>query len=628
MKLRRAIVIVLVALMVPACGTRQVQQYTIEQFMNTISIFGGSFSFDETKILFTSNEDGIYNAYTIPVAGGDATQVTHSTDNTIVAVSFFPDDDRILYLSDKGGNEIYHIFMIGFDGKAVDLTPFEGARSTFYFWSRDGRSFFFGSNARDPKFMDLYEMDIEKFKAVLAYKNDGGYSIGDLSNDKRYIAMSKTITEHNSDMYLYDRESGALRHLTPHEGDINYVPSEFTVDSKKLLYLTDEDSEFMYLKAYDIETGNAETLETAEWDISYSYLSWNDRYRVTAINNDGRTEMRIHDLVTGEPVDLPTMPEGVITSVGISKSEKFMRFYVNGSRSPNDLYVYDFTSGNYVKLTDSMNPEIDRDDLVDAQVVRYTAFDGLEIPAVYFKPLDARKGDGIPAVVWVHGGPGGQSRIGYSSFIQYLVNHGYAVIAVNNRGSSGYGKSFCKLDDLNHGKGDLDDCVAAKTFLAATGYIDENKIGIIGSSYGGYMVLAALAFRPQEFAAGVDLFGISNWIRTLKSIPPWWESFREALYAELGNPETDEEYLYSISPLFHAGNIVRPLMVMQGANDPRVLKVESDEIVEAVKANDVPVTYMVFEDEGHGFAKKENQIEGFKAILDFLDIHLKGKPEA
>jgi len=620
-------IFVLVAMIMPGCGRRQVEQYTIEQFLNTVSIFGGSFSFDESKMLFTSNKTGIYNAYTIPVTGGTATRVTHSTENSIFAVSFFPADDRMLYMSDTAGNEIYHIYVIGLDGKQKDLTPYDEARSTFHSWSRDGKSFFFGCNKRDSRFIDLYEMDIEIFTPELVFQNNEGYSIGKISCDKRYIVLSKTITEHNSDMYLYDRKKDKLKHLTPHEGEINYMPVEFTVDSKKLHFLTDEGSEFIYLNAYDLASGTVETIETADWDISYSYISWNGRYRITAINEDARTEMRIHDLVTGELVDLPDMPEGVITSVKISKSENLMRFYVNGSRSPNDLYVFDFRTGTYSKLTDSLNPEIDRRDLVDAKVIRYESFDGLEIPAVFYKPHGACKKDPVPALVWVHGGPGGQARVGYSSFIQYLVNHGYAVIAVNNRGSSGYGKTFFKLDDLNHGKGDLDDCVEAKKFLAATGCIDGEKIGIAGASYGGYMVLAALAFRPEEFAAGVDLFGISNWVRTLKSMPPWWESFREALYAELGNPETDEDYLRSISPLFHADKIGRPLMVLQGANDPRVLQVESDEIVAAVRANGVPVEYMVFEDEGHGFVKKENRIEGYRAILDFLDKHLKGTQE-
>jgi dipeptidyl aminopeptidase/acylaminoacyl peptidase len=181
------------------------------------------------------------------------------------------------------------------------------------------------------------------------------------------------------------------------------------------------------------------------------------------------------------------------------------------------------------------------------------------------------------------------------------------------------------MDDKKHGEGDLDDCVWAKKYLISTGYIDPDKIGIIGGSYGGYMVLAGLTFRPDEFAVGVDLFGISNWVRTLQNIPPWWESFKEALYAEMGNPETDLEYLRRISPLFHADNIQKPLMVLQGANDPRVIKVESDEIVEAVKKKGIPVEYIVFDDEGHGFLIKENQITAYKAILDFLNKYLKGE---
>ncbi len=623
--------ILLIALASFACKKsdyREVSQYTIEQFMDTVSIAGSSFSSDEIKILFSSNQTGIYNAFTIPVQGGESNQITKSEDNAIFALSFFPDDNRILYSSDKGGNEINHIYLLEEDGTAKDLTPDEKAKSQFYGWSFDEKSFFFGSNKRDQRFFDIYEMDIETFTPKMVYQNDEGYGLGDISRDKRYFAFIKAITTSNSDMYLYDRETEELKHLSPHEGDVNFSPQTFSTDSKSLYYLTDEDSEFNYLKRYGIETGQSEIIEQAEWDIWYSYFSHNGKYRVTGINEDAQTVIKIYETDTNQPIPLPELPGGNITSVNISKSEKLMTFYFNGSRSPNNLYVYNFEIGKYAKLTETMNLEIDTEDLVDAEVVRYKSFDDLEIPAVYYKPHHIKSGKKAPALVMVHGGPGGQARAGYNPYIQFLVNHGYVVIDVNNRGSSGYGKTFFKMDDKKHGDVDLDDCVEAKKFLTATGYVNENKIGIIGGSYGGYMVLAALTFRPDAFAAGVDLFGISNWVRTLKMIPPWWEAFKEALYEEMGNPETDLEYLRSISPLFHSEKIIKPLMVLQGANDPRVLKIESDEIVEAVKKNNVPVEYIIFDDEGHGFVKKENQIKGFKAVLDFLEKYLKGESES
>ena len=204
------------------------------------------------------------------------------------------------------------------------------------------------------------------------------------------------------------------------------------------------------------------------------------------------------------------------------------------------------------------------------------------------------------------------------------MNHGYVVYGINNRGSSGYGKTFYAMDDLKHGDADLDDCIASKQMLIDTGYVDADRIGIIGGSYGGYMVCAALAFRPDAFKVGVNIFGVTNWLRTLRSIPAWWESARNSLYKELGDPFEQEEYLTKISPLFHAENITKPMIVLQGANDARVLQIESDEMVAAVRKNGVPVEYIIFDDEGHGFRKKENIITGYKAILGFVDEHLKG----
>ncbi|UCE25368.1 MAG: S9 family peptidase [Candidatus Zixiibacteriota bacterium] len=628
MRTRAILCLVIVTIViVTSCsevGYKEVPRYTIEQFMNRTAIMGGSLSYDESRILIGTDRTGVFNLYTVPVGGGEMTQLTFSDTSSIFPIGFFPKDDRILFGSDQNGNEIYHIYLMDVEGEITDLTPDEGARSTFAGWMFDDESFLFTSNKRDRRIMDIYEMDIVGFEARMIYQNDEGYSPGGTSNDERYIALVKFITENNTDIYLLDRQSKEVTHLTPHEGDIAHYPVTFSVDSKHLYYLTNENSEFAYLMRYDIASGKKEKIAEAEWDIMYAYFSRSGKYRVVGINNDARTEIQVLNTQTGKPVELPELPDADITSVGISRSEKLMIFYVNGSRSPSNLYVLSIETGQYQKLTESISPEIDPENLVDARVVRYPSFDGLEIPALLYKPHQIKRGQKAPAVVRVHGGPGGQARFGYNSTVQYLVNHGYVVIDVNNRGSSGYGKTFLKADDLRHGADDLDDCVYAKYFLETLGYVDTSKVAILGGSYGGYIVLAALTFRPLAFAAGVDLYGISNWVRTLESIPPWWEYYKDAIYAELGDPEKQRDYLMSISPLFHADSIKRPLIVLQGANDPRVPQAESDEIVEAVKRNKVPVEYIVFEDEGHGFLKKENVIESRKAIRAFLDKHLRG----
>lgn len=615
--------LILLATIVAGCGGGENRRYTIEEFMGNDLVSGGVFSHDESRILFTSDNSGIFNIYSAPVGGGEAVQLTDSGMNSIFALSYFPEDDRILYLSDEGGNEIHHIYMRDLDGSVRDLTPWKNAKSVFYGWTSGRDQFIFGSNKRDQRFMDIYMMDKKTLEPRMIYLNDAGYSLGAMSNDDRYLAFTRIVTEHNSEMYLYDRETGATTHLSPHEGEVNFLPNDFSPDSRYLYYLTDEGSEYLYVKRIEIGTGASETVEKAQWDIVYSHFSWQGKYKVTGINNDGSTEIKVCDAASGAPVELPDLPGGEITAIYFSRSDRYMRFYHGSARSPTDIHVYDFQTRKSYRITNSLNPAIDRDDLVDAQVVRYRSFDGEVIPANYYKPKNIKPGDSIPAIVHVHGGPGGQARKTYSDALQYFINHGYAVLSVNNRGSSGYGKRFRALDDMRHGQDDLRDCIEGKNWLVMTGYVDPDRIAIMGASYGGYMALAALTFAPEEFAAGVDLFGITNWLRNLQSLPAWRESYREAMYREMGHPERDAEYLRSISPLFHAERITKPLMVLQGWNDPQVLKAESDEIVKAARDNGAQVEYMIFEDEGHGFLKRKNRMAGYGAILEFLDRHLK-----
>ena len=614
-----------------ACQPKEipVNTYTIDQFYKNINISGGSFSPDESKLLISSNESGIYNAYEIDIASGEKTQLTFSTVESYYASSYFPNDDRFIFSFDEGGNENYKVMMQTPDGQSKTLTPGDSIRNGFWGFTRDEQAMYLSSNKRDPRFMDIYKLSIASVDdeirlSEMVYQNNDGLDVGAISSNERYFALTQAITSADGKMYLYDRETGEKTDISQHEGDATYSPQFFSLDNNTLYFTTDEGSDFVYLAKRDLATGEVMTVFETNWDVSYAYESWNAKYRVIGINEDAKTKVIIIDQTTGEEVKLPEIPGGSISSVNISKSEQLARLTVSTSASPSNIYVYNFTTGELKKLTDTLNPEINPNDLVEGQVVRYKSFDGLEIPAIYYQPKQASKDNPVPALVWVHGGPGGQSRLSYFALIQYLVNHGYAILAVNNRGSSGYGKTFNHLDDKNHGDKDLKDCVAGKDFFASTGVIDMDHIGIIGGSYGGYMVMAALTYTPEAFNVGVNIFGVTNWLRTLKSIPPYWESFRKSLYDELGDPTTsDSVRLYEISPLFHTQNVTKPLMVLQGANDVRVLQVESDEIVAGVKANGVPVEYVIFDDEGHGFRKKENEIEGYGKIKTFLDQYLK-----
>ena len=602
--------------------TLNLKQYSIDQFMDNEAVFGGSFSPDNSKLLVTSNRSGIYNAYTVSTSGGDFTPLTVSDSASVFAVSYFPNDERILYRADNNGDEIFHLFLLDLDNKITDLTPSEGARASFSGWAHDEKSFFYTSNKRDKRYMDIYEMTIDDMSSKLIYQNDEGYNFNTISNDKNLIALSKTITRTEVDLFIYNRTTKEYTKIN--NSLSSNSAQDFTLDSQYLYYTTDEDSEFSFLKKYNIETGESEKVLEKPWDIMGIYLTHNQTYMVAYINEDGKNLIEVTNMNTGDILDLPSFENGNITNVGFSRDENIIRMYVGDSSSPPNLFTYNLETKKQHKITNVLNKDINPEHLVKAKVIRYKSFDSLKIPAIYYLPHQASEENKVPGIILVHGGPGGQSRQNFSDLTQYLVNHGYAVLAVNNRGSSGYGKTFFLMDDQNHGEKDLQDCVEGKNWLASQKEIDADKIGIMGGSYGGYMTMAALTYTPEEFAVGVNIFGVTNWMRTLKSIPPWWESFKLALYKEMGNPHTaDSIRLKRISPLFHTENVTKPLMVLQGAQDPRVLQVESDEIVAGVKKNGVPVEYILFEDEGHGFVKKENEIKAYNSILKFLNTYLK-----
>ena len=618
----KKILLLTISFFIISCQPNKIEskKYSIETLMTNNRSSGGYFSKDATKLLYSSDKSGIFNVYEMDLTSSKETQITDSKLESYFAISYSPLTDEIIYGADSGGNENFHLFLIR-EGQSIDLTPGEDTKASFFGWSQNEKEMYFLSNSRDSKFFDVYKMNLENLKTEMIFKNNEGYTYYPLSNNDKYLVLNLNPSREINKLYIYEFETKNKIEISDQEA--NFRGQGFDKSDQNYYYSTNHDNEFLYLMTYNLKSGKRSLVYKTNWDVTRSSLSKNDKYRVVTVNQDAQNKLIVKRIEDDFKVSFKGIDKMNINSILFSDDEKMARISAGASNSPGDIYTYNMQSEELKQITSNLNPEINPSDLIHGEVIRYNSFDELEIPAILYKPKLASIKNKVPALVWVHGGPGGQSRIGYRPLIQYLVNHGYAILAVNNRGSSGYGKTFYELDDKNHGDKDLKDCIWGKYWLQNQDYIKSENIGIIGGSYGGYMTMAAMTFEPEVFNVGVNIYGVTNWIRTLRSIPAYWESSRKSLYKELGDPYSkDSIRLYEISPLFHAKNIKNPIMVLQGANDPRVLQIESDEIVKEARDSGVYVEYLLFDDEGHGFIKKENQIEGYKKILNFLNNYL------
>lgn len=602
---------------------RTPKQYSSAQFMSTVKTSGLAFSPDEARLLFTSDASGVFNACEVCLSDRSQRQLTHSTTENVRSVSYFPHDRRILVSRDRGNRENSVLCVLEPDGNEIVLTCGDEVQSFFHRWSFDGHSFYLSTNERDQRLYDLYKINAHTFERRLIYRATEKFYCCAISLDEQYVLFVQSARKSDSDIFLYDVQSLEMSCLTPHDGDVLNCLPVFNREGTAIYYITDEGSNFRYVRRLELTNGESKCIERSSGDVAATFFSPGYRRRVTFCYDVATTRrvMKIHDEVTGAVFTLPGLSEQSITSAVIAKSERLMAFYVDGDRSPGNIYVYDFEQQSVVQLTESLNPEIDPEDLVESEIVSFRSFDGLEIPCLLWRPQGSSEAHKAPALVWVHGGPGGRMAKGYKGRIQYLVNHGYVVLGLNYRGSSGFGKDFFRADDRKHGREPLWDCVAAKNYLAGAGYVNPSSIGIIGASFGGYMALAALTFHGDEFAAGVNICGVSNLVSFARTLPRYWDAKR--FYEKLGDPEKEEELLRSISPYFHAGEIKKPVMILQGATDPRCPREQSDAMVAAIRRHGGKVEYLVYDDEAHGFRKRKNAIHAYEAILNFLNRHLR-----
>ena len=375
----------------PATG-KVVPRYTIEQFLDTIDYRGASFSPDGKKILVSSDSTGVFNAWAVPVDGGEPVQLTRSTGDAISVEAYFPADERFLYASDQGGNELAHLYVRELDGTVRDLTPGAKLRATFLDWAADDRSFFVSTNERDQRFFDVYEITVDGYRRTLLYKDERGLELGAISADRRFLAFTKQATTSDSDIWLWDATAGTLTNLTEHQGEEANLPLTFSHDGKSLFFTTDRGHEFAYLTRYDLATGARTEVLRPDWDVIFASTSRDGRYLVAGINADARTEMRIFRLPGLEPVPLPELPQADISTIRFSRDGRRLSFYASTASSPRDLFVHELGGGAVRRLTRSLNPAIDPAHLVEGRVVRFRSYDGVEVPGILYVPHGAAPG--------------------------------------------------------------------------------------------------------------------------------------------------------------------------------------------------------------------------------------------
>jgi dipeptidyl aminopeptidase/acylaminoacyl peptidase len=591
---------------------------------------GASFNFDESLIAYSSDEGGRMDIWIRPLAGsGPAKQLTH-VKGLIESFEFSPKEDLLVFAADIGGDELMQLYFTDSTGKdPVALFPEDPktSRSDFIRWSEDVKTFLYTSSRRDAKHMDLYEYDLSSKKSTLLWQASDKLEFALSSRDHKQFVLNEEVSDADTNLYVIKRGDQTPVLLTPHKSEITYTATDLSPDGKTLYYTSDEAGEFTALRAIDLETKKSTSVLSPSWDVFDARFSRGGRYFFTKVDVDGVPEARISDAKTKKPLALPaTCSSGFMIPVAFSRSDRWLAARLESDVAPRTLWVIDLKGGVARRVFDPLPESLKGQYFAAATSVRVKSFDGRFVPAFLYAP----KGAGpFPAVLDIHGGPTEQSVRSFRIFTQYLVSKGYVVLVPNVRGSAGYGKTYTKLDDKDFGGGPLKDVLACKTWLVSNAHVDETRVAIMGASYGGYMTLAAATFAPTEFAAHVDLFGPSDLKSLVQSFPTYWASSATYIYKKFGNPNDprDAQYQHDRSPLNYVDKIERPLLVVQGANDARVKKDQSDRLVEALRKRDVPVEYLVIEGEGHGFSKTENQQRALETADRFFDKYIFGDTE-
>jgi len=626
----------------------------LSRYINVRRAHGPSWSPDGTRLAFVADTSGLDQAWIVSVPAGDAPGMETSPgeprqatffDERVGLVAWSPAGDHLLVTVDAGGNEHDQLYLVPVDalsfGAPRALTAEPDVIHTFGAWSPDGRSICYGSNKRHRAFFDIWVMDISNEgadKARPLLEMDATLAPVAWSPDGASLVVSRANTNHDNDLFLAPLDGGAPRLLTAHDprgpdGETDYESPVFSPDGRTLYVLTNHSREFLATAALDLAAdvpAHAHTplrfLAERAWDTEGGLtLSRDGRLLCWAWNEDGVSRLAFHDTIERREAPAPALPRGVVEGLTWAPAGRRVACGFNGTRHNGNIWTAAPGVDSASQLTRVPMGGLDPATLVEPTRVRYTSFDGLEIPAYYYRPARTERAAeaGLPVIIFVHGGPESQFRPLHAAPwmppLQYYLSRGFAVFAPNVRGSSGYGKTYMSLDDIELRPRSVADLEAAVHWLTREGGADPRRIGIMGRSYGGFMVLAAATSYPDLWAAAVDIVGIANFLTFFENTGVWRRHLRAPEY---GDPVRDREFLRELSPLFKAGRIMAPLLALHGVNDPRVPVSEAEQIVAAVRGQGRPAELLLFPDEGHFMLRQSTAITAYPAIGDWFERYM------
>ncbi|HEY0636855.1 MAG TPA: S9 family peptidase [Pseudonocardiaceae bacterium] len=596
-----------------------------------------AFSPDGARIAYSSNESGQFDLW-VTGLDGSARRLTGFADRAVRDIAWSPDGTRIAFTADRQGNEQHQVFLVapgdGGDGagdpEPVRLTDVDDRQHYLADgpWTPDGATLVYTGNDRDERCHDVLVHDLASGDVRRVEVPPGMWRASTLSPDGTRLLVLELRGNTDGDAHVLNLTApeAGLRRVTVNDGPTTHWGGPWTADSTAFHDRTDGGGEFTRVRLVDTTnatngTGGAATDVLApEWDVEAFLTSRDGRTMVWAVNEGGVS--RLHARRDGEPLTMPAMPDGVVQAITLSADGDRVALVLATPVRPSELAVVDLAAGEFRYLTDSRPPALTTGGNgaggVEPELVSYPTHDGRDVPAWLYRP----RGDGpFPFLLSVHGGPEAQERpiYAYAGLYQFLLANGVGVLAPNIRGSNGYGRAYQELIHRDWGGDELRDLEHAALYLRGRDDVDADRLAVFGGSFGGFAALSCVSRLPRYWAAGVSVVGPSNLVTVARSVPPSW---RPMMAAWIGDPDTEADFLTSRSPVTYAGDIVAPLMIVQGANDPRVVKAESDQIVEALRARGVEVRYDVYEDEGHGFTKRENEITALGDIGAFLLGHL------